>query len=48
MSDHSGGNMAAILLKDHELHRHTPRLENCGEAGTKVQLLWQGLAEVNG
>ena len=48
MLDHSGGNMAARLLKDHELHRHTPLLENYGEAGTKVQLLCQGLAEVNG
>lgn len=40
--------MAAILLKDYELHRHTPLLENCGEAGTQVELLCQGLAEVNG
>ena len=48
MLGHPGGCVAAILLKDHELHRHTPLLGNCGEAGTKVQLLCQGLAEVNG
>ena len=48
MLDHSGGNMAAILLKDYEVHKHTPLLKNCGEAGTQVQLLCQGLAEVNG